>query len=285
MMVENRGGIYRTASDDRREAIAALFEVTELVSRLAKHRQVLIKPNLVEALDPPITTPVELVEEIVIWLQGRLPDLKILVGEGTGAINYDTDHCFDVLGYTQMAARRGIELIDLNLEPYSRREDPRCTRWPSLYLPKILDHCFLLSVPVLKAHSLAGVTLTMKNMMGCAPPAKYREGNSWGKSAFHRQLQEAVFDLNLYRTPDFTLLDASIGMAEAHLWGAHCTPPIGLLVAGFDPVAIDSYGAHLLGRRWQEIGHIALAEGVLGKAWQGPEHGFTEDLAGLELWG
>lgn len=106
----------------------------------------------------------------------------------------------------------------------------------------------------------------MKNMMGCAPPSHYRQGNSWGKSAFHTGMQEAVFDLNRYRTPDFTLLDASIGMAEAHLWGAHCNPPVGLLVAGDDPVAVDAYGCKLLQRDWRKVGHITMADGVLGTA-------------------
>jgi uncharacterized protein (DUF362 family) len=106
----------------------------------------------------------------------------------------------------------------------------------------------------------------MKNMMGCVPPAHYREGNSWGKSSFHRGIQEAVFDLNRYRTPDFTLLDATIGMAEAHLWGPHCEPPVGRLAAAYDPVAIDSYGAMLLNRDWRTIGHIEMAHEILGCA-------------------
>ena len=135
-----------------------------------------------------------------------------------------------------------------------------------MYLPELLDEVFLLSVPVLKAHSLAGVTLTMKNMMGCAPPTHYQKGGCWGKSAFHSRIQEAVFDLNRYRTPDFTLLDATIGMSKAHLWGPHCQPAVGLIAASADPVAIDSFGCSLLKRSWRDIGHIAMADGVLGCA-------------------
>ena len=94
-----------------------------------------------------------------------------------------------------------------------------------MYLPELLFNSFLISVPVLKAHSLAEVTLTMKNMLGCAPPHHYQCGGRWKKSAFHEQIQEAVLDLNRYRTPDFTVLDATVGMSEAHVWGAHCQPP------------------------------------------------------------
>jgi uncharacterized protein (DUF362 family) len=55
-------------------------------------------------------------------------------------------------------------------------------------------------------------------------------------------------------------------MAEAHLWGPHCDPPVDKILAGFDPVAIDAAGADLLGFDWRSIDHIALANGLLGDA-------------------
>ena len=135
-----------------------------------------------------------------------------------------------------------------------------------MYLPRIVFESFLISVPVLKAHSLAGVTLTMKNMIGLAPPAHYQQGGNWKKASFHQRIQEAVLDLNRYRTPDFTLLDATIGMQEAHLWGPTCDPPPNRLAASFDPVAVDSYGCGLLGIKWDSIGHVRMAHNVLGSA-------------------
>ncbi len=227
---------------------------------------ILLKPNLVESLQPPITTPVKLVEEIVLYLQKNLPDARLVIGEGTGSIDYTTFTCFDELGYSEMAAKYGVELIDLNLEPSVQKKNSSFSRWPQMYLPELLDEVFLFSVPVLKAHSLAGVTLTMKNMMGCPPPAHYQQGGHWGKSSFHDRMQDSIFDLNRYRTPDFTLLDATVGMALAHLWGPTCDPPVGRLASGYDPVAIDSYGCELLGRDYKEIGHIRDAHELLGLA-------------------
>lgn len=245
-------------------SVNRLLAAADLAGTLSTVKTVLLKPNLVEALKPPITTPVELVESLVVYLKANAPNSRILVGEGTGSIEYDTWHCFESLGYTDMAARQQIELVDLNTLPCIRLTDPRCSRWPELYLPELLDEVFLFSVPVLKAHSLAGVTLTMKNMMGCAPPEHYQQGGHWGKSSFHERMQESVFDLNCYRTPDFTLLDASVGMSQAHLWGPHCDPPVARLAASADPVAIDMYGCELLGKNWQHIDHIAMARQLRG---------------------
>ncbi|MFN2353470.1 MAG: DUF362 domain-containing protein [Desulfopila sp.] len=244
----------------------ALLENSGLGEIAARQETVLIKPNLVETLAPPITTPASLVEEIIDYLLDFLPAKRIIIGEGCGARDYDTHHAFAELGYADLGKRKHVQLIDLNTEKLRRRQHPDCSRWPEMYLPEILDRVFLLSVPQLKAHSLSGVTLTMKNMMGCAPPSHYCGGGAWNKASFHDNIHHAIFDLNRYRTPDFTLVDATIGMARAHLWGPHCEPPVDRLACSFDPVAIDSYGATLLKRNWRDINHIVMADGVLGQA-------------------
>ncbi len=249
-----------------REDLWALLDTADLPGRIPAGKAVLIKPNLVEALEPPITTPVILIHWLVEYLENRVPQTNIIIGEGTGSLEYNTHHPFQMLGYTKLCAEKKIPLLDLNTEDLTRKEDPDCKRWPVMHLPSILDEVFLLSVPVLKVHTLAKVTLTMKNMMGCAPPSHFRGNGGWGKSAFHERMQESIFDLNRYRTPDFTLLDASVGMAEAHLWGNHCDPPVNKLAVSADPVAIDSYGASLLGCNWRDIGHIKMADTLLGNA-------------------
>ena len=260
------GTVYTTEYSNWQESLNLLLDATELKKKLPGNTgTILIKPNLVEALVPPITTPVGLIEALVQYLR-KITGSRILIGEGTGAMNYETFHCFQELGYTELARQHDVELVDLNKEVLVHLEKKECMRWPEMYLPRIALESFLISVPVLKAHTLAGVTLTMKNMMGLAPPSHYRQGNSWKKSAFHNRIHDAVADLNRYRTPDFTLLDATIGMPGAHLWGPVCDPPINMLAAGYDPVAIDAYGTGLLRKNWQDIGHIHSLHGELGTA-------------------
>ena len=262
--IKDEGVVWSTEYSSYRESLPPVLESANLAAELAVLRTVLIKPNLVEDLDPPITTHVDLVEALVDYIQRQRPEIQIIVGEGTGALEYDTFHCFEQLGYTKLRDR--VQLLDLNIEPCRRLTNETCNRWPEIYLPELLFDCFLISVPVLKAHSLCRVTLTMKNMMGCAPPAHYQQGGAWGKSSFHMKLDEAVFDLNRYRTPDFTVIDAAVGMAKAHLWGPTCSPPVSKIVASYDPVAVDAYGTALLGKSWKDIGHIRMANGPLGRA-------------------
>ena len=270
-MVEHKscrdeGVVWSGEFDTYRESLPPVLEAADLLSELADQQTVLIKPNLVEALDPPITTHIDMVETLVDYILQHNSEIRIIIGEGTGALEYDTFHCFEQLGYMKLQDNNRVELLDLNIEPCVHLTNQACKRWPEIYLPELLFNSYLISVPVLKAHSLCRVTLTMKNMMGCAPPAHYQQGGAWGKSSFHRKLDEAVFDLNRYRTPDFTVIDAAVGMARAHLWGPTCSPPVRKIIASFDPVAVDSFGTSLLRKSWKDIGHLWMANGVLGRA-------------------
>ena len=263
---KNNSTIYTSLFTSWQENVGRLLDATGLLDRLASVKRVLIKPNLVEPLEPPITTPVELIAELVDYIHAFEPGLEIIIGEGCGSSTNNTLEVFEKLGYCSLADRTGVSLLDLNEAPLVHMKDSNCKRWPEMYLPKIVFESFLISVPVLKAHSLAGVTLTMKNMVGLAPPEHFQQGGHWKKASFHQNIQEAVFDLNRYRTPDFTLLDATVGMQEAHLWGPTCDPPANRLAGGYDPVAIDSYGCSLLGAKWNAVGHIDMAHGILGRA-------------------
>ncbi len=260
------GKIIYTAFTSWDESVPRLLQSTNLLELISQHHTILIKPNLVENIPPPVTTPVELVEAVIDYLQEHAPEKKLIIAEGIGAKEYDTLHCFNELGYSHLASIKGVELIDLNEEPSLLKKNSSCERWPEMYLPELTDNVFLFSVPVLKVHTLAKVTLTMKNMMGLPPPKHYQDGGYWKKSSFHQDVQNAIFDLNRYRTPDFTLLDATIGMIESHLWGATCNPPKNIIAASSDPVAIDAYGASLLEKDWRNIDHIRLAHKKLGVA-------------------
>jgi uncharacterized protein (DUF362 family) len=232
---------------------------------LAEQQRILLKPNLVNRSPFPVTLPVAAMAVLVDYVQS-CSKAELLIGEGTGEVDVTS---FEVLrhhGYETLAREKGIKLVDLNEAETVRLNRPDCQVFPEFHLPRIALESFIVSFAVLKAHSLAGVTLTMKNMMGFPSHHHYRQGGAWRKSAFHRRMHRSVFELNLYRRPDLSIIDASVGLAEYHLGGPTCQPPVNKLVTGFDPVAVDACGAGLLGCDWREVEHIRLADGVLGWA-------------------
>jgi uncharacterized protein (DUF362 family) len=245
-------------------SVPALMKLLGADQILADQKKVVIKPNLVNTSPPPVTTPVKLVAAIADYIKS-LGNADIVIAEGCGAPLYNTHRPFRKLGYSDLAKSNGMMLVDLNDAETTELTDRRCRVFPKFMMPRLVMDSFLISVPVLKKHFLSKVTLTMKNMLGCAPPDHYG-GFIWKKSRFHKNLHPSIFEMNLYRTPDLTILDASVGLACHHLGGPKCRPPVGKLVGGFDPVAVDAYGAELLGVDWRSVEHISLAHTVIGHA-------------------
>lgn len=224
---------------------------------LAEKNAILIKPNLVTDQPFPVTTSPEccgaIIDYVHLWSRA-----SIVIAEGVGDPANSTMAVFDRLGYGQLAAEKGVGLVDLNREPWVRLQNPDCRRFPEFFMPGIAMNHFIISVPVLKPHLLSIFTGTLKNMMGFAPPEHYAgKGGIWNKAEFHKDIHQAITDMNRYRHADLTLLDASVGLADHHLGGARCNPPVGKLVAGFDPLAVDRVAAGMLSLDWRSIGHLA----------------------------
>ena len=233
-------------------AVCKIFK-TELI----KQKKIIIKPNLVNETTPPVTTPVAICEAIVVWLKSNT-QAEIIIAEGSGSLQYSTEKIFELHGYSALSEKYNISLVDLNECDSIHMTNSKCTFFPEFYMPEIVIESFLISVPVLKAHSLAIVSGTLKNMMGCAQPKYCQADNHWKKSIFHKDMHRAISELNAYRTPDFTIMDATIGLSEHHLGGATCNPPVNKLLAGINPLAIDRKAAELLGRDWNKIPHLAI---------------------------
>ncbi len=243
--------------DDYRTSVPEALDAVGAGPALAKQKAVLIKPNLVTDQPFPVTTAPACCSAIIDYVRTH-SRAEIIIAEGTGDPGRGTMDIFHSLGYTRLASEKNVGLTDLNHCPLVRLENPECNRFPVFFIPKAaMDH-FIISVPVLKAHSLSGFTGTLKNMVGFAPPEHYAgSGGIWNKAEFHIDIHQAITDLNRYRHADLTLLDASVGLADYHLGGPACSPPVGKLVAGFDPLAVDRAAVGLLGLAWQDIGHLA----------------------------
>jgi len=247
------------------ESLPQLLDSIGASEVFRQQEQILLKPNLVNTSPPPITLPVAAMETLVGYIRD-CSQAELILAEGTGEPHINSFEVFTALGYDELARKHDLKLLDLNEAENICLSDEKCQIFPQMHLPKIAFDSFVVSFPVLKAHSLADVTLAMKNMMGFPSHHHYQQGGYWRKSAFHAQMHRAIFELNRYRKPDLSIIDASVGMAEYHLGGPTCNPPVGKLVAGFDPVAVDAAGAELLGFNWRGIEHIRLADGVLGQA-------------------
>lgn len=247
-------------------SIGELLDSAGFAELLRGQQRVVLKPNLTDDLAHPVTTHPDLVMRTAAFIRDAAPGIEIVIADGCGTQDKDTGAIFERLGYRKSPRALGARLVDLNSAPLRTLADDTAAFFREIHLPAIVFDALLVSMPVLKAHSMAGVTLALKNMVGLLPPAFYALAGHWRKSYVHQDLHLGIVELNRYRRPDFCILDATVGMAQAHLWGPPCDPPVGVLACGSDPVAMDALGAGLLGRDWRRIGHIRLADGLLGSA-------------------
>lgn len=239
------------------ESVPAALEKIDAGKTLSKQSAILIKPNLINATPHPVTTPAACCKAVIQYIHS-CSSADIVIAEGCGDAALETDDIFNLLGYRDLSTQYGIPLVDLNRASIKKFENKKLEVFPEIHLPEIAFTHFIISLPVLKAHSIAAITGTLKNMIGFAPP-KYYSGSfgGWKKSVFHKNMHQAIIDLNLHRSSDLSLIDASLGLADFHLGGRHCSPPINKIIAGFNPVEVDRQAAQLLGLDWKQIPHLA----------------------------
>ena len=134
-----------------------------------------------------------------------------------------------------------------------------------LWLPRtVLEADFLVSMPKIKAHHWSGVTLSMKNMFGVVPGARY----GWPKNILHwKGIQESILDLCATVPIHFVIADGIVAMeGNGPLNG---TPrALGKIVLADDPVAADATCARLMGFHPDRIVHIREGSRFLGNASQ-----------------
>jgi uncharacterized protein (DUF362 family) len=242
---------YRRSIPDALDAIGA-------AALLPQRGLIIIKPNLTTDSPPPVTTNVEAVKAVYQYCKQHTK-AEIVIGEGSG--NGTTADIYQRRGYTALAKKHGIRLLDFNKEKAVRLKKKDAFVLKEFYLPEIVRDAFIISLPVLKDHSFTQTTVAMKNMFGLAPEPYYK--GSWNKSKLHSpSTHKSVVDVCLYKKPDLCLVDASVALAGMHLSGTK--KKIGLLLAGFDPVAVDAVGGELLGHNPRKIQYLKLADGLLG---------------------
>ncbi len=213
---------------------------------LSIEKPILIKPNYINTKHPStgITTDSRVIEGVVsfLWQKGIR---DIVVGEGTGF--GATLEAFRVAGLNEVAERWKIRLIDLNKDEFVEVNHPNPLALKRVKIAKTALDRAIISVPKLKPHRLAGVTLSLKNMMGAMTP----------KGSMHGHLSQKIVDLASLIKPRVAVIDGVIA-GEGHETSGN---PIqmNLVIAGTDPVSVDAVGAAIMEIPLEHVKHLRLA--------------------------
>jgi len=226
--------------------VVEALEMIQAEKALAKNDRILVKPNYIDSSHPStgITTDARVIEGVVKYLKQKNYE-NVAVGEGSGFA--DTMYAFKVAGVDEVARRWMVDLIDLNKDEYVVADVPDPLALKSVRVSKTALTSAIVSVPKLKLHRMAGVTLSLKNLMGVVKP----------KGQIHRHLSKKIADLASVVPPKLAVIDGIIG-GEGHETAGKPVE-MNLVIAGTDPVAVDTVGAVVMGFNPQKAQHITFA--------------------------
>jgi uncharacterized protein (DUF362 family) len=242
-------------------------------------QRIMLKPNLVGP-DPRCTTNPEVIRALAVLMKNAGKEVSI--GEGSAAapgFNSDAEgdhfskdpgildpmqqYVFDELGYTALSEELDIPLINLHTGEMIEVEVPNAYVYDKIILHKSLAEIDLLcTVPMMKTHVLARVTLGMKNLIGLYPGSAYCTVRSCVHNDSYRKnspcVSFEVVDMVRACPPGLTVIDASTSMegngpSEGELVKTN------LIIAGTNPLATDMVATYLMGFNKNEVATLIMA--------------------------
>jgi len=135
------------------------------------------------------------------------------------------------------------------------------------YVTNTVVNCdVLISVPVMKTHSTAGVTAVFKNYIGTAPREMYH-GSGWWNANLHNwhgidgSIDPAIADLAAFHPPDFSVVDGIRGLQYTEHGNGRADQMTrrNVVLAGEDPVAVDAVVSQVMGFTPGDMDYLRFA--------------------------
>jgi uncharacterized protein (DUF362 family) len=224
---------------------------------------VLLKPNLVDYIPGNHINTHPLLVSAAIECFRELGAADVIVGEGPGH-QRDTELLLSESGMKETLRQQKVCFVDLNRDELV--ESPLLATYTDLkhlWLPRtVLASHFIVSMPKVKTHHWSGVSLSMKNMFGIVPGAKY----GWPKNILHwKGIEPSILDICATVPIHFVIADAIMAMeGNGPLNGK--PRPLNRIVLADDPVAADATCARLMGLDPEKVVHIRGAAQFLGNS-------------------
>lgn len=227
------------------ETVPRLLELINLGKELKKHSKIILKPYIrPDEGEKILATPVAFVEQVLRFcLKNKNPVSEIFIAEGVDGA--DTIEMFNKLGYSKLAERYAVGLVDLNNSEVEQMEQYDFLKFSEIKYPKILKDGFVISMPILAPDTETVFIGALSNMLGAFPSKHYKGFFSKTKSKIRKwPIKYSIHDILKCKIPDFAIIDSS---------------EKGVILAGL-PQEVDKQASKLLGLEWKDVGHLRLVE-------------------------
>jgi len=212
----------------------AVHNIGGIESIVSPEQIVVIKPAVLTS-DPNCAPDPKTVVAVTKLVQEAGGTAIVAENSASGGAEY----CLSKIGITDAVEALGVEVRDLSSEKEVEIEIPKGKAIDTVKVYQTIYDCdVLISVPRLKRHGSATVTISLKNMMGTIPKDEM--------SRFHRvNLSQCIADLTTVIRPDLTVVDATYAMTKKGPTGGDMRR-MDTIFSSRDPVAADRIAAHYL---------------------------------------
>ncbi len=234
-----------------------------------KGKKVLLKPNAARIASPGdgITTHPLVVLATIDHLKEKEVD-GIVIGESC-IFGVNAQEAFRVTGMKEISDKGGVELIDLDQAEPTEITIPKGKVIRKIKVPNILKKFdFVISIPVMKTHMHAVVTLSLKNMKGVLwrrEKARLHHLRCNEKiTKGEKELDVAISEMASVLFPDLSIIDGTVGMeGMGPAYGK--AKKAAMIVIGNNALSADAVAAQLMGIAPESVPHLRLsAERGLG---------------------
>ena len=208
--------------------------------------QVLLKPDMSSI----IVTGLGVIETVVdkVKKAGGIPIIAESLPERRG-IYTSTRRVFQDVGLVEYADKLNVIFVNLDEDEAVEVEVPDGVALKKAAVARtVLDCNVRISLPVLKLDRDTGVSLSLRNMVGCVPE-RFRKELVCGSP------HQATADLNTVLKPHLSIIDGTLLVDPEH---EHYERK-NTIIASFDPVAADAVGSKILKVKPEEVEHINLS--------------------------
>jgi uncharacterized protein (DUF362 family) len=230
---------------------AALAGALELIGGLGAFVKagdvVMLKPNI-NGMEG-VTSP-ELVESLLNLLKD-MGLKRLVIAEATFGNERMTDMFFAKSGYTELAKRYGVGLINLNRSQAVPVPVKKPHVKETLHIAReVFEADRIINMPVMKVHYATGITLALKNLKGLLVLDEKRRFHEIG-------LEAAIVDLNNTVKPALNVVDAIRCMERMGPRGGDMVD-LNLLLAGADSAEVDYVGMAVMEHDLEDVKHLKL---------------------------
>lgn len=231
------------------KALKKIGGIERFVKRGAK---VVIKPNILTARRPEFavtTNPILIGALVKMCYEAGAIEVIVLDRPTTSP-----RIAYEVSGIAQATRRAGGKikiLTERNFENTLIPEGEILKKWP--LVKDVFEADVFINVPIAKTHSLATLTMAMKNLMGIM-------GGS--RSQMHIDFDQKIVDLNTLVKPHLVILDAHRILIRNGPTGGSLSDvrETKTLIAGTNQVAVDAYGTTLFGLKPTDLPYLVKAK-------------------------